>query len=124
MTGAGGLTHPPGTWGNERRPNGTVVLMLDSPLKTTTAADVVEVELFSPGVDDDGTADIAACATRLALGAWWPTLEKAGLAVHLAYGIATDGPWERRSRAAAGYYERLSKLESQAREAKLGIWGK
>ena len=79
-------------WGNERHPNSTVVFTLDEPLEKTTGSDAVEVELFSPGFDDDGTAYITSCATTLALGSWWPTLEEAHLPVHLTYRQVDEGP--------------------------------
>ena len=79
-------------WGNERRANKTVVFTLDDPLERTTSNDVVEVELFSPGFDDDGTGDVTICAMALALEGWWPTLEKARVPVHLAYRQVDEGP--------------------------------
>ena len=79
-------------WGNERRPNRTVVFTLDEPIEKTTGEDIVEIELFSPGSDDDGTAAVTNCATSLALGTWWPTLEEARLPVHLAYRQVDGGP--------------------------------
>ena len=43
------------------KPNGTIVPKLDLPLEKANDADVVEVELFSMGVDDDGSTELECC---------------------------------------------------------------
>ena len=79
-------------WGNESKPNGTIVRKLDPPLKKSRGPDVVEVELFSAGVDDDGFAQTDCRARELALGVWWPSIEMAGVPVFLDYRQVDQGP--------------------------------
>ena len=79
-------------WSNEKRPNGTIVLTLDPPLEKTGEGQVVEVELFSAFVDDDGSTELGCRARELALGTWWPSIEKAGVPVHLVHRQVDLGP--------------------------------
>ena len=75
-----------------KRPNGTIVLTLDPPLEKTGEGQVVEVELFSAFVDDDGSTELGCRALELALGTWWPSIEKAGVPVHLVHRQVDLGP--------------------------------
>ena len=91
-------------WGNEKRPNGTIVFRLDPPLRKVKGRAVVEVELFSASVDDDGWTELHCRARDLALRTWWPSIEKAGLPVWLAHrqidqGAGLDSPYHESRRA-------------------------
>ena len=91
-------------WGNEKRPNGTIVFRLDPPLRKVKGRAVVEVELFSTSVDDDGWTELHCRARDLALRTWWPSIEKAGLPVWLAHrqidqGAGLDSPYHENRRA-------------------------
>ena len=79
-------------WGNEKRPNGTIVLTLSPALKKTGGTDIVEVELFSTFVDDDGSTELGCRARELTLATWWPSIEKAGVPVHLVHRQVDEGP--------------------------------
>ena len=91
-------------WGNEKRPNGTIVFRLDPPLRKVKGRAVVEVELFSTSVDDDGWTELHCRARDLALRTWWPSIEKAGLPVWLAHrqidqGAGLGSPYHESRRA-------------------------
>ena len=79
-------------WGNESKPNGSIVLKLDPPLEKTKGSNVIEVELFSAFVDNDGLTKSDCLGRELALGVWWPSIEKAEVPVSLEYRLVTQGP--------------------------------
>ena len=79
-------------WGNESKPNGSIVLKLDPPLEKTKGSNVIEVELFSAFVDDDGLTQSDCLARELVLGVWWPSIEKAEVPISLEYRQVTQGP--------------------------------
>ena len=79
-------------WGNESKPNGSIVLKLDPPLEKTKGSNVIEVELFSAFVDDDGLTQSDCLARELALGVWWPSIENAEVPISLDYRLVTQGP--------------------------------
>ena len=80
------------TWGNERRPSLIVVLELDPPLEKTNGDHIVEVELFSTFVDDDGFTELQCRARELTLGTWWPSVAKSGEPVRLVHRQVDQGP--------------------------------
>ena len=79
-------------WGNESKPNGSIVLELNPRLEKANGADVVEIEVFSTFIDDDGFTELQCRARELALGTWWPSIEQSGAPVRLDYRQVDQGP--------------------------------
>ena len=79
-------------WGSEVPARRTTVLTLEPPLEQTSTTRKVEVDIFSPVFDADGTGYLTTCTMRTVLGVWWPTLVEAGVPVHLRYHHVDEGP--------------------------------
>ena len=77
-------------WGLEHQPNGATVLELHPPLPRVGEGRV-EVELFTPFLEDDGVSTGDLYARDIALGAWWPSIEQARLPVSLIHRQIDEG---------------------------------